>query len=307
MNKHPELRPDLLRGSYVPLVTPFRRTEVDLDVFAFLARRQADAGTAGIVVTGTSGEPSVLTVEERIALYEAAVAAVGDRIPVVAATGSQSLAETVELTRRAEKAGATAVLVVTPYYIKPPQQGMIEYFVEVAGATTLPVLIYHIPGRAAVTLTAAAVAQAVRRAPNIVGVKHASTDLAWATELLNELGPAFRLFCGLEELSFPMLALGAAGLMNAAGNIAPTPINRLCQAVAEGDLATARRLHFELFSLNQAVFWDTNPIPVKYLMKRLGLLPGNEHRLPMQPPTPQVQARLDGLLPQLRQLAQLSP
>lgn len=300
-----DLPPDALRGSYVPLVTPFRSGDVDLATYASLVRRQATAGSAGIVVTGTSGEPSVLTVDERIRLYETAVAAADDRLPVVAATGSQSLPETEELTRQADKAGAAAVLIVTPYYIKPPQRGLVEYFVQVASATSLPVLIYHIPGRSAVTLSVAALAEAVRRAPNIVGVKHASADLAWVTELLTELGPSFRLFCGLEEMSFPMLALGAAGLMNAAANIAPTPIGQLCQAVAGGDLATARRLHFELFTLNQAVFWDTNPIPVKYLMYRLGLLSGNEHRLPMSPPPPELEARLDALLPQLRTIAGL--
>jgi 4-hydroxy-tetrahydrodipicolinate synthase len=294
------LPPESLRGSYVPLVTPFRHMEVDYDTFGTLVCRQSHADSAGVVITGTSGEPSVLTIRERIRLYETAVEAAGDRLRVVAATGSQALPETVELTRQAEKAGAAAVLVVTPYYIRPPQRGLIEYFVQVAAATALPVLIYHIPGRAAVTLSVSTVAEAVRRAPNIVGVKHASTDLAWATDLLNELGPRFLLFCGLEEMSFPMLALGAAGLMNAVGNVAPTPINQLCQAVADGDLTRARALHFELFTLNRAVFWDTNPIPIKYLMKKLELLPDNEHRPPMAPPSSELEARLDALLPQLR-------
>jgi 4-hydroxy-tetrahydrodipicolinate synthase len=298
-----DLPPDSLRGSYVPLITPFQQGQVDLDVFGSLVRRQAGAGSAGVVVSGTSGEPSLLTVEERVHLYETAVDAADDELPVVAATGSQSLPETIELTRQAEKAGAAAVLVVTPYYIKPPQRGLVEYFVRVAATTNLPVLIYHIPGRSAVTFSVGALAETVRRAPNVVGVKHASNDLAWATDLLSELGPRFRLFCGLEEMSFPMLALGGAGLMNAVGNVAPVPVGRLCQAVRDGDLGRARELHFELFRLNQAVFWDTNPIPIKYLMWRLGLLPGNEHRLPMTPPTPELEARLDELLPSLRLMA----
>lgn len=300
-----ELPPEFLRGSYVPLVTPFRRSHIDLDVFASLARHQADAGSAGLVVTGTSGEPSVLTIEERVRLYETAVRAVDGRVPVVAATGTQSLRETVELTRHAEKAGVRAVLVVTPYYIKPPQRGLVEYFDAVAAATALPVLIYHIPGRAAVNLSASALSEAVRRAPNIVGVKHASTDLAWATDVLNEHGPDFRLFCGLEEMSFPMLAIGASGLMNAAANVAPRQINQLYQAVADGDLAEARRLHFQLFTLNQAVFWDTNPIPIKYLMKQLGLMPDNEHRPPMSPPTTELQDRLNTLIPQLVSMSEI--
>ncbi|QFG26934.1 4-hydroxy-tetrahydrodipicolinate synthase [Actinomadura sp. WMMB 499] len=297
--------PEALRGSYVPLVTPFRRGEVDFEAFAGLVDRQVEAGSAGIVVTGTSGEPSVLTIDERVRLYEVAVATAGDRLSVVAATGSQSHAETAVLTRRAQKAGATAVLVVTPYYIRPPQRGMVEYFVQIAGETTLPVLIYHIPGRSSVSLSVPSLAEAVRRAPNVVGVKHASTDLGWATDLLTELGPGFRLFCGLEELSFPMLALGAAGLMNAVGNLAPASISRLCRAVADGDLMEARRLHYELFPLNQAVFWDTNPIPIKYLMKVLGTLADNEHRLPMMPADPELGSRLDALVPRLRPLTRL--
>ena len=289
-----------LRGSYVPLVTPFTDSgDVNEEVYASLVEHQVANGSSGVVVTGTSGEPSLLTIDERARLIEIAVKAAAGRVGVVAGTGGQTLPETLELTRRAERAGANAVLVVTPYYVKPPQRGLVDYFTTVASSVGLPVLIYNIPGRAGVSMTVDSIAEVAEGVGNLVGVKHASNDLGFATDLLVRLGREFRLFCGLEELSFPMLAIGAAGLMNAVGNIAPGRIARLCAAVLAGELDQARELHFELFELNQAVFWDTNPIPVKYLMVKLGLLPGNNHRPPMSPAPAQLRQRLDDLLGRL--------
>lgn len=270
-----------LRGSYPPLITPFRNGKVDFKKFAELVDRQAQEGSHGVVVTGTTGEPSSLTVEERSELAKIAVEVIAGRIPVVAATGSQSFTETVELTTRAEKAGADAVLVVTPYYIKPSQRGLLEYFVSVGQRTGLPLLIYHIPGRAAVSVKAATVARIAERTRNLVGVKHAANDLELVTEMLALLGPEFRIFCGLEALSLPMLVLGASGLMNAVGNLAPARVAALYEAVAEGNLQKARKLHLELFELNQAIFLDTNPIPLKYMTWRLGLIDTPELRLPL--------------------------
>lgn len=272
-----------LRGSYPPLVTPFRNGQVDFKKFAELVDRQVQEGSHGVVVTGTTGEPSSLTVEERSELAKIAVEVIAGRIPVVAATGSQSFAETVELTTRAEKAGADAVLVVTPYYIKPSQRGLLEYFVSIGQRTGLPLLIYHIPGRAAVSLKSATVTRIAERTPNLVGIKHAANDLELVTEMLSALGPEFRIFCGLEALSLPMLVLGASGLMNAVSNLAPARVAALYEAVAEGNLQQARKLHFELFELNQSIFLDTNPIPLKYMMWRVGLLDIPELRLPLTP------------------------
>jgi 4-hydroxy-tetrahydrodipicolinate synthase len=302
-----DLPHDFLRGSYVPLITPFDEDSVDEETYARLVEAQVAGGSAGIVVTGTSGEPSMLTTDERVRLVEVAVAVSAGRLPIVAATGGQSLRETLELTRRAEAAGASAALVVTPYYTKPPQRGLIEYFATVARATDLPMLIYHIPGRAAVSMPVNSVAEAVERAPNIVGLKHAVDDLGYATELLARLGRDFRLFAGVEQLSFPILAIGGSGLMNAVGNLAPGPVAQLCRAVEQERLADARELHYRLLELNQAVFWDTNPIPIKYLMWRSGLLPADTHRLPMCPPDPELRTRLDGLLERVRAAGVLEP
>jgi 4-hydroxy-tetrahydrodipicolinate synthase len=270
-----------LCGSYPPLLTPFRDGKVDLEKFAELAERQAREGSHGVVVCGTTGEPSSLTPDERTELVKVAVEVIAKRIPVVAATGSQSFAETLEITTRAEKAGADAVLVVTPYYIKPSQRGLVEYFVSVGQRTRLPLMIYHIPGRAAVSVKPATVARIAERLPNLVGIKHAVNDLEFVTELLTELGPEFRVFCGLEALSLPMLVVGARGLMNAVSNLAPARVAALYEAVEQGDLGTARKLHAELFELNQSIFLDTNPGPLKYMMSRLGLLDSPELRLPL--------------------------
>jgi len=274
---------NFLRGSYTPVVTPFRVGQVDYEKFAELVERQARDGSHGVVVNGTTGEPSSLTIDERTELVKLAVATISKRIPVVAATGSQSLAETNELTARAEKAGADALLVVTPYYIKPPQEGLIQYFREVAKRTDLPFLIYHIPGRAAVSITPGTLAKIAESSANVIGIKHAAHDLEFVTEVLTRLGPDFRVFCGLDALSLPMLALGACGLMNAVGNLAPTIVARLCELVNQGDLAAARNVHFQLFELNQSIFLETNPIPLKYMMARLGLLDTPELRLPLVP------------------------
>ncbi len=159
-------------------------------------------------------------------------------------------------------------------------------------------MIYHIPGRAAVNVTVDTVAAIADKLPRLVGLKHAFNDLNFVTELLVRLGFEFRVHVGLEDLSFPMLAVGAAGLMNAVGNIAPRKVAEfpLRDLTAAGKMAEARALHYELYELNQAVFFDTNPIPMKYMMKRLGILPNEDHRLPMVPATPELAKRLDGVL-----------
>jgi 4-hydroxy-tetrahydrodipicolinate synthase len=142
-----------------------------------------------------------------------------------------------------------------------------------------------------------ATVRAIReRLPNLVGMKHAVNDMGFVTQMLDAFGPDWRVFVGLEELSFPMLSVGACGLMNAVGNLAPRKVADLYEAVERGDFAAARKLHFALFDLNLSVFYDTNPIPIKYMMKRMGLLPGNEHRLPMMPATRELEARLDAVL-----------
>jgi len=287
---------DRIKGSIPPLITPFRNGAVDHDAYADLVQFQLDQGTHGILVNGTTSEPSSLTVAERNRQVDVTMRVAGGKAPVVAATGSQSLAETQELTQYAVNTGADALLIVTPYYCKPPQRGLIEYYLKVMDGLDTPWMIYHIPGRAAVSVTLDTLKELKERSPNFVGMKHAVNDLGFVSSCLGEFGPEFRIFVGLEELSFPMMAVGAAGLMNAVGNLRPAILAEMCEAVWDNDLLKGRALHQQLLEINQAVFYDTNPIPMKYMMKRLGIIPDNEHRLPMAPATPELERRLDGVL-----------
>src|SRR5882724_196261 len=286
-----------LKGSFPPLVTPFKDDgSVDYDTYGKLVEFHVKGGSPGIVVTGTTGEPSLLTSAERTELLKVAIAAGNKRIQIVAATGTQNHADTVAMTVAAEKAGADALLIVTPYFIRPPQRGLEAYYIDLCKRTSLPVMIYHIPGRAAVNMTADTIARIAEAAPNLVGIKHAVNDLALVSELIVKLGSDFRIHVGLEELSFPMVCVGAHGLMNAVGNVMPGKVAELYSATAAGDLKRGRALHYELYELNTAIFFDTNPIPMKYMMMRMGLLPNENHRLPMVPTTPELRTKLDAVL-----------
>jgi 4-hydroxy-tetrahydrodipicolinate synthase len=285
-----------LKGSIPPLVTPIRNGAVDYNAYAQLVEFQIKGGSHGILVNGTTAEPSTLTIDERNQLLDIAVEVAKKRVPVVAATGSQSLLETRQLTEHAVRAGADSLLIVTPYYIRPPQRGLVAYYLELASISELPWMVYHIPGRSAVNVTIDTLKELRDRSPHFVGMKHAVNDLALVSECLAVLGEDFKVFVGLEELSFPMMAVGACGLMNAVGNLRPRVLADLCDAVWKSDLPRARGLHQALLEINQAVFFDTNPIPIKYMMRRLGLLPANEHRLPNVPATPELEKRLDNVL-----------
>ncbi len=287
---------DRLRGSIPPLVTPLTHGEVDYEAYAGLVTLQIENGSHGILVNGTTSEPATLTVGERKKILEVALTSAAGRAPVVAATGSQSLAETQTLTEHAAQAGADALLIVTPYYTRPPQRGLIAYYLELAKISELPWMVYHIPGRTAVSVTLDTLKELKSKSPTFVGMKHAVNDLGFVSECLSALGRDFKVFVGLEELSLPMMAVGACGLMNAVGNLCPRIVAKMCEAVWANDLATAQSLHYRLFEVNQAVFFDTNPIPIKYMMKRLGILPSNEHRLPMAPASGELAKRLDGVL-----------
>jgi 4-hydroxy-tetrahydrodipicolinate synthase len=249
-----------------------------------------------VLVNGTTAEPATLSLDERNRLVDVAVEAAHRRVPVVAATGSQSLAETRMLTEHAAKAGADALLIVTPYYTRPPQRGLVGYYLELAKISDLPWMVYHIPRRTAVTVTIDTLKELRQRSHTFVGMKHAVNDLDFASECFGALGHDFKIFVGLEELSFPMMAIGACGIMNAAANVYPRALSEMCEAVWAQNLPVAQALHHKLFDLNRSVQFDTNPIPVKYMMKRLGLLEQNEHRLPMAPALPELEKRLDEVL-----------
>jgi 4-hydroxy-tetrahydrodipicolinate synthase len=284
-----------IKGSIPPLITPFKNEDVDFEAYAGLVEFQIDKGSHGILVNGTTAEPSTLTTEERNTAVDVAMRTNKGRLPIVAATGSQSLAESKILTRHAAEAGADVLLIVTPYYIRPPQRGLIEYYLDVMDGIDVPWMIYHIPGRSAISVTLDTVKELKERSPNFVGMKHAVNDLAFVSECLDAF-PDYLVFVGLEELSFPEMAIGAVGLMNAVGNLRPDFLSDMCQAVWDNDLAKGKEIHQRLLEINQSVFYDTNPIPIKYMMKRLGIIPENHHRLPMMPAEPALEKRLDGVL-----------
>jgi 4-hydroxy-tetrahydrodipicolinate synthase len=287
--------PEWLRGSFVPLVTPFSEGEIDREAFAAAVERQVSGGSSGVVVTGTSGEPTSLTADERTQLFALAVETSAGRLPVVAATGSASHRETLALTRAAERLGADAVLVVCPAFVRPTQQGLVQHFTRVFAGIDIPQLIYNIPGRAGVGVTAETVERIATGSPNLVGLKHAASDLDLVSELLLLLGEDFRVFCGLETYSLPMLAVGGAGLMNAVGNLFPEHVAALCTLVAKGDHSQALRLHRAMFRLNAAIFIETNPGPLKAMLALVGM-GSDEVRLPLTAPGPQVRERLAEIL-----------
>ena len=291
---------DRIKGSIPPLFTPFKNGAVDYETYARMIEFQIKEGSHGILVNGTTSEPASLTVEERNRLVTLAMDTVKGRVPVVAATGSQSLAETEALTEHAVRAGVDALLIVTPYYSRPPQRGLIQYYLEVVRSVPTPWMIYHIPGRAAVSVTVDTVKELKDKSPTFVGMKHASTDLDFVSDCFAAVGRDFKIFVGLEELSFPMMAVGACGLMNAVGNLKPGVLAEMCEAVWRGDLNGTAALHHRLHEINKAVFFDTNPIPMKYMAKKLGLVPSNEHRLPMVPATPELEKRLDAVLARVK-------
>ena len=285
-----------IRGSIPPIITPFVNGEVDYKTYASLIEHQIKNGSHGILVNGTTAEPSTLTLDERNKLINIAVEVANGKIPVIAGTGSQSIIETKILTNHAVKAGVDSLLIVTPYYIKPPQRGLIEYYLELTEKIDIPWMIYHIPGRTAVNVTLETMKILSDKSANFVGMKHAVNDLGFVTECLSAFGPDFKIFVGLEELSFPMLSIGACGLMNAVGNLRPNILSEMCEAVWNKNNERGLELHHQLLEINQAVFYDTNPIPIKYMMKKLGIMKNNEHRLPMMSATVELEKRLDIVL-----------
>lgn len=281
-----------LEGSIVPLITPFRDGEIDDRAFKRLVEHQIAAGSHGISVGGTSGEPAGMSSEERRYVVSQAVSLAGGRVPVLAGTGSVNLEETLELTRHAQEAGARGALIITPYYVKPNQEGLYDFFGRVAAAVPdLPVFIYNIPGRAGVPVAVETLARLRRDFENVVGVKHSVKDLDVVSWTLKKCGKDFKVFCGLESLTFPMLMLGGHGMVAATGNLMPRELAEMYDAVKAGDFDRALELHYHLLEVNDSIFWDTNPMPVKTVLNMMGLIE-KEWRPPLGPVSPEIEGRL---------------
>ena len=289
----PEMANDRLRGSIVPMITPFTADgQVNDGALRDLIDRAIEAGSHGISVTGTTGEPSALTLEEREHIMEVAAKAVDGRVPFVPGTGTNNLEETIRLTRAAEGLAADAALVIVPYYSRPSQEGLHRYFAAVADAAEIPLLIYNIPARTAVNMEPATMARLRRDRPRVVGVKESNTDFGHVSKVLYECGRDFLVFSGIELLCYPMLAIGGAGHVSATANVLPAEVARLYDLVAEGKWDDALDLHYHLLPLNEALFLETNPGPLKWVLGRLGIAPPHL-RPPLAEPGRETQRRLE--------------
>ncbi len=272
-----------LRGSQVPLVTPFRDGRFDEAAFRDLIEFQIENGSHGIGCTGTSGEPTSLTAEEREYVIQTAVKAARGRVPVLAGTGSNNFEETLRFTRFARRVGADAALVIVPYYNKPTQEGLYRHFRAVADdVPDLPIILYNIPGRSAVNLAPDTIASLARDCPNVIGVKEANTNFNQVSEVLARCGRQFFVYSGIETLCYPMLCLGGAGHVSATGNVLPRQVADLFNLTEAGRWERARDLHFELLEMNEILFIETNPGPVKTALGIMGKI-DPELRLPLAP------------------------
>jgi len=268
------------QGSIVALVTPFKNGRVDEAKLAELVDLHVASGTDGIVPCGTTGESPTLSHDEHKRVVEVVIRAAAGRIPIIAGTGSNSTAEAIELTGHAKRAGATAALVVNPYYNKPTQEGLYRHFRAIAEAVDLPIILYNIAGRTAVNVETDTLARLVRDCPSIVGVKEASGSLDQMTQVVLACGPEFSVLSGDDNLTLPLMSIGGRGVISVVANFAPREVAEMTHAALAGDWKQARELHLKLFPLCRAVFIETNPIPVKEAMAMMGMIEP-ELRLPM--------------------------
>lgn len=294
-----------MRGSLVPLVTPFDGGRIDDRRFADLIGWQIDSGSHGIVIAGTTGEPSSLSREERTHLIDLAVRTVRGRVPVIAATGTDNHEETLQLTQFARRAGADAALIVVPYYIRPTQEGLYRHFRALADAVDISIILYNIPGRAAANLEPETIARLAKDCRNIIGVKEANKDFEHTNRVLHLCGRSFFVYSGIEMLCFPMLAIGGAGHVSATANILPREVARLYDLCAAGNWDDARDLHYTLLPMNEALFIETNPVPVKTALGLMGKI-NPEVRLPLAPLSEEHVARLREVMAQYPSIASVA-
>jgi 4-hydroxy-tetrahydrodipicolinate synthase len=270
----------MITGSLVAIVTPMAVDgSVDFDGLARLIELHIAAGTDGIVVAGTTGESATLATTEHVAVIQAAVAAVAGRIPVIAGTGSNSTAQTVELSQTVDQLGVDGYLIVTPYYNKPPQAGLIRHFSAIADAVSKPVMLYNVPGRTAIDMVPETVAELARH-PNINSIKEATGDVSRVVPLRELCGDDFGLFSGDDATAREFMLAGGQGVVSVTANVAPAAMAAMCKAAIAGDAAEAARIDAALEALHNDLFVESNPIPVKWALARLGLIDGGV-RLPL--------------------------
>jgi len=275
----------MIHGSMVAIVTPFRNGKIDEKALKDLIEFQIENGTHGIVPCGTTGESPTLSHEEHEYVIELTVNAVAKRVPVIAGTGSNSTKEAIRLTRFAKEIGADATLLVVPYYNKPTQEGLYLHFKQIATQVNIPIILYNIPGRTGVNMTPETIARLAGDFKNIIGVKEATGSIPQASKILHLCATDFLLLSGEDSINLPLLAIGGRGFITVTANIAPKDVADLYNHFNNGEFEKARDLHYKLLPLNEALFIETNPIPVKAALSMMDKIK-YEYRLPLSEMTP---------------------
>jgi len=281
----------MFRGTFTALVTPFRDDAIDTAAFEKLIEAQIAAGITGIVAVGTTGESPTLSHAEREQVIQLTVAAANKRCQVLAGTGSNATQHTVADTKMAEKLGVDGALLVAPYYNKPSQEGLFRHFKTIAEATSLPIMLYNIPGRCGVDIGPDTVVRLAKECRNITSIKEASGSVERVSELRARLPESFTILSGDDSLTLPFMSVGAAGVVSVASNLFPAEVCALVQAYQSGDVKSAEKLHRKMFPLFKDLFIEPNPVPVKTALGWRGAMSG-ECRLPLCEMTAANQARL---------------
>lgn len=286
----------VFKGVATALITPFTdENEIDLKSLENLVEYQVQSGVNALVVLGTTGEPATMTEEEKAAVIKTAIRAARGRLPIIVGAGSNSTANAVKLCKFAENLGADALLCVTPYYNKCTQDGLIKHFGEIAGATSLPVICYNVPGRTGVNMLPSTFAELCKN-KNIVAIKEASGNMEQISECLRLTGDFADVYSGDDGLTVPVMAMGGAGVISVASNVCPKFVADMTSAFFSGDLTKASAMQKQLLPLVRALFCEVNPIPVKRAAAALGLCK-NTLRLPLTPMSTKNAEKLDELLP----------
>jgi len=271
----------MFKGSMVAIVTPFRGGKVDEKALGDLIEFQIKNGTDVIVPCGTTGESATLSHEEHHRVVEHTIKTVNKRVPVIAGAGSNSTDESLELTKFAKKAGADGVLLITPYYNKPTQEGLYRHFKKIADSVDIPIVLYNVPGRTGVNMLPATVAR-LREVKNIVGLKEATGDMKQVSEIIRLCGRDFNVISGDDFTTLPLLCLGGVGAISVTANVAPADCAGMMDAFFAGTMQEALRLHYKLEPLHGFMFIETNPIPAKTSLALMGKI-AEEFRLPLCP------------------------
>jgi len=280
----------MFAGSLVAIVTPFKNGKIDEQAFANLIDFQISHGTHGIVPCGTTGESATLTHSEHERVVALTVEVVNRRVPVLAGTGSNSTDEAILLTKHAKATGVDGALLITPYYNKPTQEGLFQHYRAIAHAVDLPLVLYNIPGRTSVNMAPSTVAR-LMECPSIVAIKEGSGSLQQVSAIFHQCGDRLTVLSGDDALTLPMMALGAKGVITVTANIAPADMAQMVNAAMNGNFHEARAYHDKLFPLFTALFYETNPIPVKEALVMMGKI-SHELRLPLTPLSSENRERL---------------